>query len=71
MRYQNRLLQFYACVGWVRTDLRYKDSDGTETILFDYHTFAAFGPVHSKEEAQPMIIGKHYPEAREIIRVYG
>lgn len=33
---------FMPVLDWVRTDLRYKDTDGTETMLFDYHTFAAF-----------------------------
>ncbi len=33
---------FMPVLDWVRTDLHYRDNDGTETMLFDYHTFAAF-----------------------------
>lgn len=58
---------FMPVLDWVRTDLRYKDSDGTETILFDYHTFAAFDLYILKREGAT----DDYPEsiilkAREI-----
>lgn len=33
---------FMPVLDWVRTDLHYIDSDNTETMLFDYDTFAAF-----------------------------
>ena len=33
---------FMPVLDWVRTDLKYIDSDGTETMLFDWETFAAF-----------------------------
>lgn len=33
---------FMPVLDWVRTDLKYIDSDGTETMLFNWETFAAF-----------------------------
>lgn len=33
---------FMPVLDWVRTNLHYKDNDGTETMLFDYNIFAAF-----------------------------
>ena len=33
---------FMPVIDWVRTDLSYKDEDGTETMLYDPVTFAAF-----------------------------
>src|SRR5690554_6776694 len=33
---------FMPVLDWARTDLKYIDKDGTETMLFDWITFAAF-----------------------------
>jgi len=33
---------FMPVLDWVRTDLTYRDSDGTEIMLYDHATFAAF-----------------------------
>ena len=33
---------FMPVLDWARTDLKYTDKDGTETMLFDWITFAAF-----------------------------
>jgi mannonate dehydratase len=50
---------FMPVLDWVRTDLRYRDSDGTETMLFDYHTFAAFDLYILKREGAT----DDYPES--------
>lgn len=58
---------FMPVLDWVRTNLHYRDNDGTETMLFDYHTFAAFDLFILKREGAT----GDYPEdvireAREI-----